>query len=68
MHVNIIACLLAAGFFLCLTTVDLKSGIPSQEGFGHENEVSADDQVGGSDAYKLAVLLSVGLAILSLIL
>lgn len=68
MHVNIIACLLAAGFFGCLTTLDLGSGIPSQEGLSHEREVPVDDQVGGSDAYKVAVLLSVGLAILSLIL
>jgi hypothetical protein len=68
MHVNIIACLLAAGFFGCLTTLDLGSGVPSQEGFSHENEVPANDQVGRPDAYKVAVLLSVGLAILSLIL
>jgi hypothetical protein len=68
MHVNIIACLLAAGFFVCLTTLDLRSGTPSRERFSHENEVPASDQLGGPDAYKLAVLVSVGLAILSLIL
>jgi hypothetical protein len=68
MHVNIIACLLAAGFFVCLTTLDSGSGISAQERFSHEKEVPASDQVGGSDAYKVAVLLSIGIAILSLIL
>jgi hypothetical protein len=68
MHANIIACLLAAGFFGCLTTVDLRSGIPSQERFGHENEASVNDEIGGSDPYKVAVLFSIGAAILSLIL
>jgi hypothetical protein len=68
MHTNIIACLLAAGFFGCLTTVDLRNGIPSQERSSHENEASANDEVKGTDAYKAAVLFSVGAAILSLIL
>ena len=68
MHVNIIACLLAAGFFGGLTTLDLRSGIPSQERFSHESEVPADDQVGRPDAYKAAVLLSVLAAVISLII
>jgi hypothetical protein len=68
MRVNIIACLLAVGFFGCLTALNLRSGIPSQEKLGTENEAPADNEAGGPDAYKVAVVLSVGAAILSLCL
>jgi hypothetical protein len=68
MHTNIIACLLAAGFVGCVTTVDLRTGVPSQEEFSHENEVPTNDQVGGLDPYKVAVSFSVVAAILSLII
>jgi hypothetical protein len=67
MHVNIIACLLAAGFFGGLTTLDPKNAIPSQEGVGHESEVRANG-IDKPDAYKVAVLISIGAAIVSLVL
>jgi hypothetical protein len=68
MHVNIIACLLAIGFFGGLTALDLRGGIPSQEGLSNENEGSANTEVGKADAYKVAVLLSIGAAVLSLLM
>lgn len=68
MHVNIIACLLAAGFVGCFTTLDMRRGIPSQEEFSQESEVSTNDQVERLDPYRVAVFLSVVAAILSLIL
>jgi len=68
MHTNIIACLLAAGFVGCFTTLDMRRGIPSQEEFSHDNEVSTNDQVERLDPYRVAVLFSVVAAILSLIL
>jgi hypothetical protein len=68
MHTNIIACLLAAGFVGCFTTLDMRRGIPSQEEFSQESEVSTNDQVERLDPYRVAVFLSVVAAILSLIL
>jgi hypothetical protein len=65
MRANIIVCLLAAGFRGCLKASDWRSGIPSQEKLNHENEVPADDAVAGPDAYKVAVMVLVGAAILS---
>jgi hypothetical protein len=67
MRANIVVCLLAAGFSGRLTALNLRSGIPSQEKLSPENEGPADAAV-GPDAYKLAVLVSVGAAILSLCL
>jgi hypothetical protein len=67
MRANIIVCLLAAGFLGCLTALNLRSGIPSQEKLSPDNEASADE-VAGPDAYKVAVLVSVGAAILTLCL
>ncbi len=66
MRANITLCLPAAGFLGCLTELDLRRGIPSQEKLSSGNEVSTNDEVVGPDAYKVAVLVSVGLAILSL--
>ena len=63
MGVNIIVCLLAAGFLL-----DLRSGVPSQEHLGPEQEAPANDDAVGQDAYMVAVLISAGAAILSLCL
>jgi hypothetical protein len=68
MHTNIIACLLAAGFVGCFTTLDMRRGIPSQEEFSQESEVSTNGQVERLDPYRVAVFLSVVAAILSLIL
>jgi hypothetical protein len=67
MHVNIIACLLAAGFLGGLTALDLRN-VPAQEGISHETEVAGNDEAGRADAYKVAVLLSVAAAILSLLI
>ncbi len=66
MRANITVCPRAAGFLGCLTALDLRSGLPSQEKLTPENEVPTDDEVVGLDAYKVAVLVSVGVAILSL--
>jgi hypothetical protein len=66
MRANIIVCLLAAGFLGCLKVLDLRRGVSSQEKHSLGNEISTNDQVVGPDAYKVAVLVSVGLAILSL--
>jgi hypothetical protein len=66
MRANVIICLLAGGLLGCLVALDLRSGIPSQEKLSPGNEVSTNDEVVGPDAYKVAVLVSVGLAILSL--
>jgi hypothetical protein len=49
-----------------LATLDLRRGIPSQEKLSPGNEVPTNDEAVGPDAYKVAVLVSVGLAILSL--
>jgi len=65
MGANIIVCLLAAGFPGCLKASDWRSGIPSQEKLSHEYEVPTDDEVVGLDAYKVAVMVLVGAAILS---
>ena len=56
------------GFLGCLTALDLRGGIPSKEKFSPESEVPTDDKVVRLDAYKLAVVVSVGVAILSLCL
>ena len=68
MRANITVCPPPGGFLGCLTGLDLRSGIPSQEELNPENEVPPDDEVLGLDAYKLAVLVSGGVAILSLCL
>jgi hypothetical protein len=68
MHANIIACLLAVGFLGCFTALGLKSEIPSQERLSQEKEAPPNDEAGGADVYKAAVVLSVGATILSLIL
>jgi hypothetical protein len=62
MRANIIVCLLAAGFLGCL-----RGGIPSQERLSPENEAPTPEVV-GPDAYKIAVLVAVGAAILTLCL
>jgi hypothetical protein len=46
--------------------LDLRSGIAPQEKLSPEIEVPTDDEGAGLDAYKIAVLVSVGVAILSL--
>jgi hypothetical protein len=68
MRANISECLLAAGFLGCLTAFNLRSGIPSQEKLSADNQVPTDNEVVGLDIYKVAVLVSVGIAILSLCL
>jgi hypothetical protein len=58
---------LASGFLGCSTELGLRRGIPSHEKFSPEDE-GPSDEVGGVDAYKVAVLVSVAAAILSLCL
>ena len=65
MRANIVVCLTAAGFSGCLKTLDSRVGIPSQENLSPENDVPASEEVAGPDAYKIAVLVLVGAAILS---
>jgi hypothetical protein len=65
MRANISEGLLGTGF---IAAFDVRNGIPSQEKFNAENQVSTDDEVAGLDIYKVAVLFSVGMAILSLCL
>jgi hypothetical protein len=66
MRANIIACLPSLGFFGRLPALDLKSKIPTQEDLNVEVEVAANAEVERLDAYQVAVLLSIGAAILSL--
>ena len=66
MRANITVYPLAGGFLGCLTALHLRSGIPLQEKLSPESEVSPEDEVAGLDAYKVAVLISVAAAILSL--
>jgi hypothetical protein len=66
MRANITAFLPAVGLCGRLPALDLGTGIPSQNRLGREDEASSDAEVGGPDAYKVAVLLLVGAAILSL--
>ena len=68
MGANITVNPVAGGFLGCLTALHSRSGIPSQEKLRRENEVPTDDEVVGLDAYKVAVLVSVAAAILSLCL
>jgi hypothetical protein len=58
---------LASGFLGCSTESGLRRGIPSQEKFSPQDE-GPGGEVGGLDAYKVAVLVSVAAAILSLCL
>jgi hypothetical protein len=59
MRANIIVCLLAAGFLGCLTALNSRSRIPSQEKLATQIEAPSNE------AYKVAVLVSVAAAILS---
>jgi hypothetical protein len=66
MRANIIACLPSLGFFGRLPALDLKSRIPTQEDLNMQIEVAANAEVERPDVYQVAVLLSIGAAILSL--
>lgn len=66
MRANMIVGLQTAGFMRCSTAMDLMGGIPSPEPFTVGNEVPAEDQTVGPDAYTIAVLVSVAAALLSL--
>jgi hypothetical protein len=65
MCANISEGLLGAGFFAAF---DVRNQISSQEKLSTENQVPTDDEGLGLDIYKVAVLVSVGIAILSLCL
>ena len=66
MRANITAFLPVIGFCGRLPAFNLGSELPSRETFSRRNEVPVDTEVGGPDAYKVAVVLLVGAAILSL--
>jgi hypothetical protein len=68
MRANITEFRSAAGFLDFLMPSDLRSGMPSEEKLTPNTEVQANDKVMRLDAYKLAVLISVAAAILSLCL
>jgi len=68
MRTNINLCLQVAGFTGCSTALNCSTGIPSPEPFRPANEVPAEHEVVGLDAYKLAVSISVAATILSLCL
>jgi hypothetical protein len=67
MRANIIVCLLAAGFLGCLTALNSRSRIPSQEKLAPQIEAPSNKVV-GPDSYRVAVLVSVAAAILSVCL
>jgi hypothetical protein len=68
MRANMIVGLHTAGFMGCSTALDLRGGTPSPEPFTVRNEVPAEDEAVGLDAYAIAVLVSIAAAILSLCL
>ena len=65
MCANISEGLLGAGFFAAF---DVGNGVPSQEKLSAERQVPTDEEVVALDTYKVAVLVSVGIAIRSLCL
>jgi hypothetical protein len=68
MRANLIVCLLAAGFSEHLKAVRWSSVIASKERLTSEFEAPADDEIVGPDAYKVAVMVFVGAAVLSVYL
>ena len=68
MRANITVFPSAAGLLGCLRPLDLRKGIPSREKLSPNSEVQTSEEVVGLDAYKIAVLVSVAAAILSLCL
>jgi hypothetical protein len=68
MHANFILCLLETGPSEHLKARGWRSVISSQETLGPETKVAADDDFVGPDAYKVAVMVLVGAAILSVCL
>jgi hypothetical protein len=65
MCANISEGFLGAGFFAAF---DVRNGVPSREKISSEDQGPTDDEVLALDLYKVAVLISVGIAILSLCL
>ena len=65
MRANITALLPVVGFCGRLPNFDLESGTSSQEMLPYQKE-APEIHAGGLDAYKLAVLLLIGAAVLSL--
>jgi len=68
MRANLIVCLLAAGFSGHLKELGWTGVIASQERLSPDHEVPADNEVVGPDAYKIAVMVLVAAAILSVCL
>jgi hypothetical protein len=65
MHTNLIVCLLPAGFSEHLKAVKWRSVSASKERHPSQFEAPADDEIVGPDAYKVAVMVFVGAAVLS---
>jgi len=66
MRANITAFLPVIGFCGRLPAFNLGSELSPPERLSRGNEVPVDTEVGGPDAYKVAVVLLVGAAIFSL--
>jgi hypothetical protein len=68
MRTNLIVCLLAAGFSKHRKALSWRSVIASKERLTSEYEAPANEGVLGPDAYKVAVMVFVGAAVLSVCL
>jgi hypothetical protein len=65
MRANLIVCLLTAGFSEHLKALSWRSVIASKERLTSEYEAPANEKAVGPDAYKVAVMVFVGAAVLS---
>ena len=68
MRANLIVCLLPAGFSEHLKALSWRSVIASKERLTSEYEAPPNEEVVGPDAYKVAVMVFVGAAVLSVCL
>jgi len=68
MRANLIVCLLPAGFSEHLKALSWRSVIASKKRLPSEYEATPNVEVVGPDAYKVAVMVFVGAAVLSVCL
>jgi len=68
MRTNLIVCLSAAGFSEHLKAVRWRSVSASKKRHPSQFEASADNEIVGPDAYKVAVMVFVGATVLSVCL
>jgi hypothetical protein len=68
MRADLIVCRLAAGFSEQLKASSWRSVIASKERLPSQFEAPAGDEVVGPDSYKVAVMVFVGAAVLSVCL